>query len=265
MKTIDFTKTGGMPLTQNLLARMQEGCTELNAAIVQLVGGNAVISGVESTDADTWTDGWIVYDGKVLPFLGGGGDYLHVIKEYDNLMFNNGLTQPVLVTEYLSTFGGTDTGIQMYNTQPDGKWGPFPRINLGELFDKINTIENEVVSIERSGSLPQGGNFQFTAIRHGRLVEIRGQFMMTSGFSSSFSDNISSLFIHGNNQVLLPSNTRHVKFWAQAMNAPEGQNYPPASYCMTFNPATGNLSAQVQYSTTPALVSYYYFQTTFIY
>lgn len=70
MKRIDFTQQGGFPLTQDILGFMQEGYSDLSAAIAAMLGGNVIVSGVQPNGAG-YTGGWVVFDGELLPFVGG--------------------------------------------------------------------------------------------------------------------------------------------------------------------------------------------------
>jgi hypothetical protein len=72
MKQIDFTQTGGFPLTQDILAFMQSAYTDALTAMAQC-GGNGpfIISGMQavtSLSLPAIADGWLYYNGEILKF-----------------------------------------------------------------------------------------------------------------------------------------------------------------------------------------------------
>ena len=69
-KNIDFTKNGGFPVTQDTLAFMQEGYNETIAAITSTFGQYVILSGVTDLGS-TYSDGWIIYNGELVKFVGG--------------------------------------------------------------------------------------------------------------------------------------------------------------------------------------------------
>jgi hypothetical protein len=70
----DFTQQGGFPFTQDVLKNMQGAYSDLSDVIAKLAGDNAILSGCKITGSApnlTISSGWVVADGKVLPFVGG--------------------------------------------------------------------------------------------------------------------------------------------------------------------------------------------------
>lgn len=70
MKRIDFTNLGGLPFSQNRADFMQQTYTEALGALAKLCGEKVIVHGVES-DGVNVTDGWIVYNGELIRFIGG--------------------------------------------------------------------------------------------------------------------------------------------------------------------------------------------------
>lgn len=68
-KRIDLSNLGGFPLEQNTLAFMQESYRDAFSAIAQMAG-NCIIAGINITGNQA-TNGWISYNGELLPFVGG--------------------------------------------------------------------------------------------------------------------------------------------------------------------------------------------------
>lgn len=94
-KSIDFTKTGGVPVTQRLFKFMQDSYLPVLDAIVKMGGDSTgvpiILSGmVVSGGGNTVSDGWFVYNGDIIPFTGGtvtpgvGEVALVVITEYSD-------------------------------------------------------------------------------------------------------------------------------------------------------------------------------------
>ena len=81
MKTIDFSKPGGIPLTQDLLDYLQTGYKEALAGVAEVGGsGPIVVSGMEITKTlvsgtiynYSNTDGWVLYNGELIWVSAGG-------------------------------------------------------------------------------------------------------------------------------------------------------------------------------------------------
>lgn len=77
MKSLDLTKPGGFPFTQDQLGYLQTAWTEALSALGRLGGsGPFVLSGIAETGSVTWGDGWLFYNNEVIRFaattIGGG-------------------------------------------------------------------------------------------------------------------------------------------------------------------------------------------------
>ncbi|MFI5196963.1 MAG: hypothetical protein ACHQD8_07720 [Chitinophagales bacterium] len=81
MKSIDFSKPGGIPLTQDLLDYLQTAYKEAISGLAAVGGaGPIIVSGMGitktlvtgSTYNYTITDGWVLYNGDMLRVLAGG-------------------------------------------------------------------------------------------------------------------------------------------------------------------------------------------------
>lgn len=70
MNFSDLTHTGGLPLTQNRIDFLQQSYLAAFAAIAHLCGSKTILYGVVNTGGVV-SDGWISYDGELLPFVGG--------------------------------------------------------------------------------------------------------------------------------------------------------------------------------------------------
>lgn len=70
MNHIDFSNLGGLPLTQDRLDFLQQSYLSAFSAIASLCGDKVIVSGVVVTGPNV-TDGWIAYNGELIPFIGG--------------------------------------------------------------------------------------------------------------------------------------------------------------------------------------------------
>jgi hypothetical protein len=114
MKSIDFTKPGGFPLTQNQLNYLQ---TAYREAVISLakIGGNAgpfIISGIEvanpSPGTYTVTEGWLFYNGDMVHvadatlagIAAGYSPYVQISNNTAGLTYNDGSSHEVVLDNY---------------------------------------------------------------------------------------------------------------------------------------------------------------------
>ncbi len=69
-KVEQLTNLGGFPMTQYTLDFMQQSYRNALASLARLVGEAVIVAGMEES-GDTVADGWISYNGELLPFTGG--------------------------------------------------------------------------------------------------------------------------------------------------------------------------------------------------
>lgn len=106
-KRIDFSNIGGFPLEQDTLDFMQTSYRGALGAIAKLCGNKVIVTGVENDGADNISDGWIVVDGELVPFVGGPLDTYVVISETPgNAEFEDGNVKEVYYTK-TATCGAT--------------------------------------------------------------------------------------------------------------------------------------------------------------
>ena len=104
MKAIDFTHTGGFPLTQDELDYLQQAYTEcINAIAVMGGAGPTLITGMSqsfSLGVTTVAGGWFFYNGEIIKFLPstysalGFGDVVlvNITPSATSLTYNDGST-----------------------------------------------------------------------------------------------------------------------------------------------------------------------------
>lgn len=70
MNYLDLSNLGGLPFTQDRLDFLQQSYLAAFGAIAKLCGDKVILTGVVS-DGVNVTDGWIAYNGELIPFIGG--------------------------------------------------------------------------------------------------------------------------------------------------------------------------------------------------
>lgn len=76
----ELTNLGGFPMTQYTLDFMQKSYRESLGALARLVGSAVIVSGMEETGS-TVANGWISYNGELLPFIGGPKQSTWIVEE----------------------------------------------------------------------------------------------------------------------------------------------------------------------------------------
>lgn len=79
-KRIDLSILGGFPLEQDTLDFMQSSYRGAFGALATLCGNKVIVSGVVVAGGNV-SDGWIVYNGELIPFVGGSVATYVVITE----------------------------------------------------------------------------------------------------------------------------------------------------------------------------------------
>lgn len=98
-KRIDFTNNGGFPLEQDTLDFMQQSYRGGFAAVAKLLGEKTILTGVVVANGNV-SDGWIVYNGELVPFVGGSAAANVSITEVNTtVLFEDGTTPPVYFTK----------------------------------------------------------------------------------------------------------------------------------------------------------------------
>lgn len=96
-KRIDFSKTGGFPLTQNTLAFMQDSYRLAFAALASMIGDKIIVYGCEVIGGIV-SNGWIAVSGELIPFQGGAltdGATVVINDTKGERLFEDGTTQTV--------------------------------------------------------------------------------------------------------------------------------------------------------------------------
>ena len=103
MNRLEVNQVGGFPMTTRILDEIQQAHAIFNA-LGALAGNFSIISGCILTGS-TVSDGVVYAAGEVFEFRGGIAQTKVLIKEdVENLIFQNGTSNPVIKTRYI-TFG----------------------------------------------------------------------------------------------------------------------------------------------------------------
>ncbi|WP_286768200.1 MULTISPECIES: hypothetical protein [Sphingobacterium] len=97
MNKVNFQQPGGFPIKTNTLNFLQTAFGQLSS-LAGLGGANYILNGCTVAGGNV-TDGTIVIDGEVLPFIGGPKLQYVVIEEtIGNDTFKDGLSKPIFTT-----------------------------------------------------------------------------------------------------------------------------------------------------------------------
>ena len=94
-KRIDFTKLEGIATYQDTLDFLQLSYRDAISAIAKAFGSRVIVTGVTDLGT-TYSDGWVVIDGELMPFAGGLKTDRIITEELtDTEIFGDGSVQTV--------------------------------------------------------------------------------------------------------------------------------------------------------------------------
>lgn len=97
-KVEQLTNLGGFPMTQYTLDFMQQSYRGALGALANLVGSAVIVSGMEE-NGNIVGNGWISYNGELLPFTGGPKQSTWIIEEAtENRLFADQVSRTVYFT-----------------------------------------------------------------------------------------------------------------------------------------------------------------------
>jgi hypothetical protein len=112
-KGFDFAQLGGMPLNQQRLEWMQAAYSELAGGLAAFFGNNVIVSGC-IVAGNNVSDGWIVVNGELLPFVGsrtGVLDTFLIQEARTPLTFKDGSSRNVQFSRF-AQFGSSAGAIR---------------------------------------------------------------------------------------------------------------------------------------------------------
>ncbi|MBV8255011.1 MAG: hypothetical protein JO154_20590 [Chitinophaga sp.] len=137
-KRVDFGNLGGFPLTQDLLSYMQSSYRDAISGMAKVCGNNVIISGMED-NGTSFSDGWIVLDGELLPFVGGPKQSTFIIvDENSNEAFADGISRTVYFTRYARFGSGGRPISDLFRLSTIGAL----QSNLTELNSNLTALNN---------------------------------------------------------------------------------------------------------------------------
>lgn len=156
MNKIDYSNLGGFPGTQKTLSFMQDSYTTALAGMAALCGDKVIVSGVKVIGAFI-TAGWIVYNGELIPFLGGGNSANVIIEETSELVtFQDNSSRSVYFKKTArpglpGTFPFSD--LKRLNTLQELRWlpGDLKQVNCSAAYITANFDVNGIGINERVG------------------------------------------------------------------------------------------------------------------
>ena len=113
-----FTTPRGFPFDEVTMERLQAQYDEPTEALSAIFGGDRILKGVISSGGN-YTDGFIVFRGEILPFVGGPIDNIFsIIEEVIDLPYNVGTRAAPIIEDHpgytiryaqIGTIGGAET------------------------------------------------------------------------------------------------------------------------------------------------------------
>jgi hypothetical protein len=199
MKKIDFTKTGGMPLTQDLLKFMQDANKETCDALVAALGDNIIISGSELQNDGSYSDGLVIVGGELMPSV-GGGSFAWVERHQSYLQFETGGSKNVLLSQ-----------ICHFSNSPSDMYRDFVRLKtLKDMKNELDVLNSmnlpdklKDVGVVLRQYYAAGGKVNFLVTKEvGDRVRIVGRTLLQTedflnGNSAYYLDNLPCILSRG--------------------------------------------------------------------
>lgn len=166
MKTIDFTKPGGFPLTQDQLNYLQSAYTEAINAVAAMGGSGTVpviVSGMVVANPSpgdySITDGWFYFNGEMIRCVassvsgasGGSEAYVSIVETSSPLVFFDG-SMPNVINEKTASLMVLPSGTTADATR-------FPLADLTRFGKQFGIANRDALwkTLSVSTSVPDGG------------------------------------------------------------------------------------------------------------
>ena len=130
---IDFSRTGGFPLTQNILDILQENTNNKTRAMGRALGQYLILEGCNVVGSNV-EPGYVAINGNIYEFTGGsfmpGIDQIITTTSAQDVVFEDGVQYPVLY-ENKATLGA-GMGVP---------FSSFLRVDIASIVSKVNVLE----------------------------------------------------------------------------------------------------------------------------
>lgn len=232
-KKIDYTKLNGFGLTQYALDFLQTGSIAEISAIANLFGNKIIVYGVEDQGANV-TDGFVIYNGELLPFVGGAkAPQVWVETLNDVELFGDSSLQTVYFTKRLRM----------------GNIGEFPLTDLKKLkTDGFTTDDSDVLASAKT--VKKLYDYMVSMLQFETTIVL-------NGCDVSNVNDINSTFDLSAGVAMIDNNIVKTQAYSGAFPAyikPDGTvvNVLPAGNSIKFDPYTSQRYADVlKRATTP--------------
>ena len=113
-KRIDFSFTGGFPFSQNTFDFMQSSYKDAIGALATAYGDNVIVTGIDDLGT-SYSDGWVIISGVLMPFIGGAKqDKITTEEISDTETFNDDNVRTVYYTKRAKLASLTGTAITSF-------------------------------------------------------------------------------------------------------------------------------------------------------
>ena len=146
-RNIDFDNVGGMPLSQDLLKRMQSnydtGLQRLLYIVSSNMDGSGILDGVVETSAGVYSDGVVIHKGVLYQFKGGvipNDSKVEIVSSKEQATYEDGLSRDAYTTSWIEPKqGGSISFEDFLNKRID---------NLEKLKDSIVSTISKIDNVE---------------------------------------------------------------------------------------------------------------------
>lgn len=123
MKSLNL-ESGGFPGTIKTFKQLRDMTEQVAHVVSQMCGNLVIVSGVEDQGGGIYSDGWVVIEGELLPFVGGSQDtHIRIVEAVQQVQYlkdedNDGIGDFVDgYIERYATFGNLGSALPLYELE----------------------------------------------------------------------------------------------------------------------------------------------------
>jgi len=178
---IDFTKTGGFPLTQDAMAFLQNSYNQIFGALSETLGVNNFLTDV-GPNLGTYSDGWVSIGGEILPFIGGASQaFVNVVESAITVTYRDTTMNAVIITR--KAVLDSSTGVPI---------GAFTKNTISSVKAAADAANAAAVAAQASASAAQAAAAAAQATAN-NAIAIAGSAGIPSGVIVTWSGSIGSI------------------------------------------------------------------------